>query len=123
MATTTAVARIEAKQANRAAAIEAAGSVAKGAKEIALELIRNPLFSMVGSVVAIELLQRVEIQKVPREWGQIQVGPLLQWGWVKTPLLSQPLATTLESAIITSETIKSLGGLGGLAGLIGAFIK
>jgi hypothetical protein len=89
-----------------------------GAKEIFIEMLRNPIFTLILANVAIEALQLIEIN----EW-QSQPGTHAQMQ-VKRPLISQGLATTMETIINSTAVLTSLstalGGAKGLTQIIGA---
>lgn len=131
-AVTTRAARIKARGEIGVAAIAAVRDVGTGAKEIAIAAIQNPIMSMVAAVVAIEALQNVRIKdyanRVPVYRGPGGTFSGFEPG--EKPLLSQALATTLQTTIITSKTIESLGGLAsviggikGIGGAIGGLLK
>lgn len=97
-------------------------------RDVVLELIRNPLTQMLGVCVAVELLQRVQLDKVPEEWEWVEVDQpgthAKMWvrRRVKTALLSQALGTTIESVATSAAILQNLGGISGIAGLIGKFV-
>lgn len=119
-------ARVRARADLQVAALGAVREVGAGAKDVAIAAIQNPIMSMVAAVVAIEALQNVRI----KDWANrvpVYRGPGGTFSGFEPgekPLLSQALATTLQTTIITSKTIESLGGLasliGGIKGLSGA---
>jgi hypothetical protein len=94
-------------------------------KEVSIQALRNPLVTMVIANVIIELLQRVELNTVPEQWSWVtQPGThALVYRRVKSPLISQVHATTMESIINTASVIESLGGLADIGALIGKFLK
>lgn len=93
------------------------------AVKLAAAVLASPIATMVVAVAAIELLQGVMVFKGRYGWQQ-QIGAHGQWyGPIKEPLIGQGFATTMETTIVTAETLKSLGGLGDIGTLIARFIK
>jgi len=101
------------------------------AVRLAIALLGSPVVCMVVATAIIELLQGVEVYKgkkhieVKQGYGPPGSPGATEIYWVKEkePLVSQGLATTLESVIITSETFKNIGG-GDIAKLLaGLLIK
>jgi len=89
-----------------------------GVKELAVEVLRNPLFSLILANVAIEALQHIKIKtRLP---GAYPIGT--EPPYQETPLLSQAHATTLETIINTTAALDALsansGLLAGLAKLV-----
>ena len=115
-------------------ASDAVKSVAGVGRDVALEVLRNPVLSLVGGVTLIELLQRVELDAVPTQWETVTIRSP-EGGWhhetvtrkVRTPLISQEFATMLEATLASSTVASSLmasgGGFGGLASLVKLFAK
>jgi len=87
--------------------------------KLIVAMIGSPVVSMVLATALIEYLQGVEVYKGKSGWV-LQEGAHGYWfnPRIKEPLISQGLATTLESVILSSETIKNLGGLGSIAGVL-----
>lgn len=88
-------------------------------RDVTVELLRNPALTIILSAVAIEALQRVYVQTY--EPSIYNPNVMIPTG--KKPLLSQSFATTLESVILTTTAIESMGGLSGLLGLLGKFLR
>jgi hypothetical protein len=95
----------------------------KGGFDTLKSIIDSPMLSLVLSVALIEYMQGIQVWKGKTEivrgshdggsWGTININE---------PLISQALATTLETAIITTDVIKSVGGTD-LAKIISLFAK
>lgn len=96
--------------------------------DLAKAVLTNDLFSMVGAVATCEILQNIMLKEfVPGHWEHI-ITPDGHAYWRYIPeqprqmLISQPLSTTLETAIIASTILKSVstdvGGLGGVLDII-----
>jgi hypothetical protein len=94
-------------------------------RDVLIAAISNPLVMMVAANVAIELLQRVELNKVPEEWEwRSQPGThALVYVRKKTALLSQAHATTMQSVATSATVIQSLGGISGISGLLTGITK
>jgi len=93
-------------------------ALVKAGEDVAIELIRNPALAMIMSVVTIEMLQGVKVYK-GRDGLIEQVGAHgYYWGHIQEPLIGQGLATTLESVIISTEALKSIGGIGSIASIL-----
>lgn len=90
--------------------------------DVAIEVIRNPMLSVVLAAALIEGLQRVQLGTGRYGWIDDPRAPVSQWGEIKTPLISQAMASTLEGVVITKAALDAFGGLGGIAGLLGKLI-
>lgn len=102
-----------------------------GIKEVAVAALNNPVLSVVLANIAIEYAQTIKIT-TGTEQRLVNVPDPNNPGMghheyknvpVQQPLLSQALATTMESVINTAAVIQSLGGAGGIAGLLKMFVK
>ena len=108
--------------------LDLAGKTVDAGRDITLALISNPLTQMLAFYTLIELLQRVELDAVPERWEwQSQPGThALVYKKVRTPLISQAGATTLQTVGLSTAVVGSLassGGLSGIAGILGKFLK
>jgi len=87
------------------------------AKDISLGLLASPYIQVIAANVLVELLQRVELNKVPEAW-EVKNGQRVR---VKTRLVSDQLGTTLQSLINTEAVLSALMGSGG--GILPALLK
>lgn len=74
-------------------------------------LLLSPVFQIVGAVSLIEWLQRQYVGTGVYGWVSQPGTHARRWAEIETPLISQPLATTMESVIISTEALKNVGGL------------
>jgi len=97
---------------------EALRELTSAGKEVTLAVLNNPALTIIISAVLIEWLQTIEVKRQVQAPGG--VGPP---STVSQPLISQGLATTMESVIISAAAITSLSSaLGGAQG-IGSLLK
>jgi len=101
--------------------IDLAKNTEDDAVKLVAALLNSPVVSMVVATAIIEYLQGVEVYKGKSGWVE-QSGSHGFWfnPRIKEPLISQALATSLESVIISTEAIKNLGGLGDILKIVGA---
>lgn len=93
--------------------------------DLAKSVLTNDLFSMVGAVATCEILQNIMLREyVPGHMEHV-ISPDGHAYWRYIPeqprqmLLSQPLSTTLETAIVASTILKSVStDVGGLSGVL-----
>lgn len=102
--------------------------------DLATAIITNPLFSMIAGVMIIETSQGLMVFKgnYHQEWNPyLRWNPLTErmetigWETVKTkePLISQGLATTMESVVISTQALQSIGGIGEIGKLLLGLLK
>jgi hypothetical protein len=71
--------------------------VIRAGKDMAIMAMSSPLFQMLAFCVAVEALQKIEVNK--------------------QPLISPFLGGTLETVVVSAETLKAVGeSVGGLVG-------
>lgn len=114
---------------------DVATSAVEGSLDVLKTIISDTNLSMVATVALCELLQWVKVADyVPGHWEtyKVPLGSGYTWEnvWVEAQprrmLLSQPLSTTMETAIIGSVVLKSLNsGVAGSAilSLVKGFMK
>lgn len=100
--------------------IDLAKNTEDDAVKLVIALLNSPAVAMVAAAAIIEALQGIEVYKGRGGWVA-QEGAHGQWynPRIKEPLISQGLATTLESVIISTEALKNLGGLGDIVKVLG----
>lgn len=90
-------------------------------KDVLLGILKMPLVQILAANVIIEMLQHVEVNKVPAEWETVYQDPdaipaPIEWGWqpgwgnkrVKEALMSPFLAGSLETIINSAGTVELL---------------
>lgn len=94
-------------------ALEASGKFIGGVKDLAIAALQNPMIAMVAAAALIEYLQTVYIKDYVVLHPGTGIESLME---TKRPFISQPLATTLETVIFTTEGLNALGN--GLSGIL-----
>lgn len=114
------VERIRAKAETNQLMLKGAGSALTGVKDIAVEIIRQPVFALIGANVLIELLQRVQVGtgKYETHWVKVPDPNNPEMGvhkWqtteIKTQLLSDQLGSTLQGVINTGAALQAVSSL------------
>ena len=119
MSTSLAIRKRELAADDRKVIIETVCKVGDAGKDLFIAMLNNPAMTMILANVTIELLRGV---KVNRTAPGYQPGTHLANVSTQVPLISDSLATTMETIINTGEALQflssSAGGLGTLAKLL-----
>lgn len=127
-----AIAKIEAKTEKDRQILELIRGAGSGTKDVLVAALSNPFISLILANVTVEYLQTITIHdhfeqqlvSVPDPGGSGMGHHEWRTVDIRRPLLSQALATTIETIINTEGVLNAFSSnAGGLASIIKAAIK